>query len=392
MRSRTRPTWNAGSSIAAPSKLPKALGAALGGDHLGRILAGRHRRDPEPHPPVGRDLLGAEHRLLPCRIGVEGEDHLLDHPRQRRHLFCRDRRSHHPDRLLDPRLVQGEDVGVALDDDCPRRLCDRRLGEIDPVEHVALVEELGLGGVDVLGALVGAHRAAAEAEGAAAAVADREHDPGAEAVVLATSSPPLNEADGTELADLEPGALAADEDRVPGARRVSDSEPAQRLLLEAALGEVGARPPRLLGVPEVAGIEGGGAVEQLTERPSLLAAGLGLRVLALALELDPVAVGEQLDRLGEPEPLLLLDELDRVAADPAAEAVVELLLGVDRERRRALLVERAEADPAHPLARRSVWAETTSTMSAACLTRSRLSGEISAMVPRTSSPRARSAR
>ena len=86
------------------------------------------------------------------------------------------------------------------------------------------------------------------------------------------------------------------------------------------------------------------------EPAPLLAPRLRPRVLSLALQLDPVAVGEQLDRLGEAEPLLLLDELDRVAADPAAEAVVELLLGVDRERRRALLVERAEADPAGALA------------------------------------------
>src|SRR5680860_837239 len=68
---------------------------------------------------------------------------------------------------------------------------------------------------------------------------------------------------------------------------------------------------------------------------------LSLRILFLALQLDPVAVGEQLHCLGEAEPLLLFDELDRVAAHPAAEAVVELLLRVDREGRRALLVEGA---------------------------------------------------
>ena len=107
---------------------------------------------------------------------------------------------------------------------------------------------------------------------------------------------------------------------------------------------------RLLGLPEVGGVEARGAVEQLAEAASLLALGLGPRVLLLALQLDPVAVGEQLDRLGEAEPLLLLDELDRVAADPAAEAVVELFPGVDRERGRALLVEGTEADPARALA------------------------------------------
>ena len=147
-------------------------------------------------------------------------------------------------------------------------------------------------------------------------------------------------------ATSKPGPLAADQDRVPGTRRVADAEPFQGLLLEAALGKVGACLPRLLGVPEVAAVERGGAVQQLAELAPLLAAGLDLRVLLLALELDPVAVGQQLHRLGESEPLLLLDEFDRVAADPAAEAVVELLLRVDRERWGPLLVERAEAD--HP--------------------------------------------
>src|SRR5262249_18299401 len=61
-------------------------------------------------------------------------------------------------------------------------------------------------------------------------------------------------------------------------------------------------------------------------------------------------IGQPLDRLGEPQALLFLDELDRVAADPAAKAVVELFLRIDREGRRALLVKRAEPHPARALA------------------------------------------
>jgi hypothetical protein len=81
----------------------------------------------------------------------------------------------------------------------------------------------------------------------------------------------------------------------------------------------------------------------LLEAATALAFGLRPRVLLLALELDAIAVGQQLDRLGEVEPVLLLDELDHVAADPAAEAVVELLGRLDRKGRRALLVEGTEA-------------------------------------------------
>ena len=62
----------------------------------------------------------------------------------------------------------------------------------------------------------------------------------------------------------------------------------------------------------------------------------------LALQLDAIAVRQRLHGLAETEPFLLLHEPEHVAPRLAPEAVVELLPGVDRERRRALLVERAQ--------------------------------------------------
>jgi hypothetical protein len=63
----------------------------------------------------------------------------------------------------------------------------------------------------------------------------------------------------------------------------------------------------------------------------------------------PAAAREQLHRLEEPDLFRFLDELEHVPTDLAREAVVELTLGVDRERRRLLFVERAPAHevPAH---------------------------------------------
>ena len=111
----------------------------------------------------------------------------------------------------------------------------------------------------------------------------------------------------------------------------------------------------------------------------MLAFGLRPRVLLLALQLDPVAVGQHLDRLGEVEPVFLLDELEHVAADPAAEAVVELFGRLDRKRGRALVVERAEADTAGALAAQVGVGGDDLDDVGRLLTRSTLSGEISAI-------------
>ena len=76
------------------------------------------------------------------------------------------------------------------------------------------------------------------------------------------------------------------------------------------------------------------------------AALLRTRVVGLALDPHVEALRQQLHGLLEVERLGLLDELEGVAPLAAAEAVVELLLGIHGERRRALVVERAEPGPA----------------------------------------------
>ena len=83
-------------------------------------------------------------------------------------------------------------------------------------------------------------------------------------------------------------------------------------------------------------------------RPSLALLGDGDGVV---VDGEPGAGGKALDGVGEVEVLDLLHEADGVASGPAAEAVIQSLLAVDRERRRLLGVERAQPHPppAHPL-------------------------------------------
>ena len=158
--------------------------------------------------------------------------------------------------------------------------------------------------------------------------------------------PALRQPGGHELLRPEAVALGAHDHPVPRARRVAHAELAQHLLAEPATREVAARVLGLFRLPQIGGVEARGALEQREQALAPAAALLGARVLVLALELHAVALGEELHGLGEVERLGVAHERDRVALGLAAEAVVELVLAVDRERRRALVVEGAQAHPA----------------------------------------------
>src|SRR5438067_61955 len=70
--------------------------------------------------------------------------------------------------------------------------------------------------------------------------------------------------------------------------------------------------------------------------------GPALLLGVLGLELDSGVARQLLDRLAERLPLDLHDELDRVAARAAAEAMEHALVGIDAEAGRLLAVERAQ--------------------------------------------------
>ena len=94
--------------------------------------------------------------------------------------------------VVDAGEVAGHHVGVALDDHRLDGARDLAAGEVDAVEHLALLVERGLGGVEVLrlDPVVVEDPPRAEADGVAAGVADRPHQPAAEAVVAPTGRSP----------------------------------------------------------------------------------------------------------------------------------------------------------------------------------------------------------
>ena len=146
-----------------------------------------------------------------------------------------------------------------------------------------------------------------------------------------------------QLRVREPAAAEVLEERVPALRRVADAELLSGGAVEAAaVQEVaalgGARRQQLRAEELVGDLVG---VQEPLALAHLLPVGAGAAVLVAQLVADPG--GQLLHGLVEGGVVQLLHEGDDVAVLAAAEAVVAAHLGADGERRRALVVERAQA-------------------------------------------------
>ena len=242
-------------------------------------------------------------------------------------------------------MAQREHIGVALDDHGTLLLGDRRARAVEPVQHVALAKELSLGRVHVFCAhrIVLAQLARLEPEHAAAGICEWKQQAAGEVVVAAA----VDETGGGELLPRE-AALESLACERRAAERETEAVLAAHLLVQTAPGKVIARKRARLRVPEVPLVERRRCVEQLEEAFAPAAPRILLRRGLLVLDLHVEAVREPLDRAGEVQLLGLAHERDDIALRAAAEAVVELLDGVHRKARRALLVERTPPDVSRP--------------------------------------------
>jgi hypothetical protein len=158
------------------------LGRPAGERHVGGVLARRQRDDPQLQPPPGRHSRGTEHRALAGGVGVEREQDLRRQARELPDLLVRERRPHEPHGVAQPRLVERDDVRVALAEHDAPRPCRVRPRDVGAEDVAPFVEDRVVGRVEVLGLLVGPERSRAEAQDPPAAVAEWEDDPPAEPV------------------------------------------------------------------------------------------------------------------------------------------------------------------------------------------------------------------
>ena len=155
------------------------------------------------------------------------------------------------DGVLDVGQMAGDGVELPLADDDRLGVEDRPFGLVESVEHAAFAENRRLWGVDVFAALLllGEH-AAAETDHAALLVANRENEPSAKPIVVALVASD-GEASLLEERDVMFFRLGPVDGVVPLVRREADTEAPDRLVADAALGQV------------VAGGSGAGVIGQV---------------------------------------------------------------------------------------------------------------------------------
>ncbi len=296
---------------------------------------------------------GFEGGALAGLVAVEGEDDapvrglgVEQEPAQDADVLGAERGAAGGDRYGDAGEVAGHDVGVALHDDHAPGLGYLPAGQVDPVQHLGFLVQGRLGRVEVFRALVVLEElAGAEADGRARGVADGPDEAAAEPVDEAAAAAGFGQARAGQFLGGEAFGAQVLGEGVPGVGGVAAAEGVGGRAVEAAVGEEAAGDLGV-GFDQLAGVEGGGGGVGLQE--ALLEAGLVGRAAADA----PVDVligqfyagpgGEALDGLDEGEPVEFGEECDGVAADAAAEAVVDAAGGRDVEAGRAFVVERAQ--------------------------------------------------
>ncbi len=211
----------------------------------------------------------------------------------------------------------------------------------DVVERCAFVEERRLRRVQIFRGSVLLQRAAAEGDDAGAQIGDREHHAVAEAVERQRDVVAGNQQAGFHHV-LDRNAVRAEMflEREALVGRVAEAEFQLRRGIEAAVGEIAAR----LG----AGARGKRGLEELRRQlhdvVQRLAPGVAPFVFGRNLRQRHAGhLREPLDRFREADAFGFHDEIENAAVLLRGEIEPGLLLVVDEEGRRLLLVERREA-------------------------------------------------
>ncbi len=284
-------------------------------------------------------------------VAIEAEHHGIREAEQLLHVVRGAGRAQGGYRVRKTQLCERHHVHIAFGDQHVARVTNGVAGFEQAIEFMALAEYRGFGGVQVLGLLVAQH-AAPEADALALDVADREHDAVAKAVVTLAVGAILALAGDDKPRFHQQWIIVVRKhagQRTPALRGIAQAEVFCDLARESATLEVVDGPRCIL---QLLAIGLAGLFQHVGQRGLLLPL-LGrarpiLRAGLILRNLQPVVLGQVAYGLDKAHAGVFHQEVDGVAMLAAAEAVVELLGGADRERRRLLGVERAQSHEIGP--------------------------------------------
>jgi len=313
------------------------------------ILLFRQRHHADVHPLLEHHVDPPEGSLDARGITVVQDGDIRRKPSDEADLVLGEGGSRAGDDIPDSGLVHGEHVGIAFHEDAFVFLHDGVTGMVDPVEGGRFMVDVGFGRVDVLGGLgVAPEDAPAEADDPAREAVDGEHHPAGEAVGQPVG--PFDAQAGLEKELILVATLAGFRDeRVALLGRVAELEPVDDLAPEPAFLEI-AQPDvhALIGFEEHPDeIFPGKLVEDHHGLPVVLLLQLLGRLLGFD-DIDMIFFRQPAKGFGIAEVLVLHQEVDRVAALPASEALVDAPRRRHVKGGRFLVVERAEPDEVRP--------------------------------------------
>ena len=245
--------------------------------------------------------------------------------------------THGGDRVREAGLVERDRVEVPLDDHRDALLPDGGAGGVQGVEGRALVEECCSLRVDVLPALVGAHRPASESDDPAAAVLYWDDQPVPEPVEDA-SVIPADQARGDGLVVRVALLPEVADKSVPAVRGITQPKLFHRFRVDPPVGDVTGDFFAALGAPEgLAEVEMRGVVRGEEALLALLLGGV-----APARQLHSGTLGEDPQGFDGLDSVQLLEPGEDVPVFATTKTVIGPPIGVDGERGRLLRVKRTE--------------------------------------------------
>ena len=291
--------------------------------------------------PVERAVSGAE----AGPVAVETHHRLGPRPPDQLQLLLRQRRAKRGNGMTEARLAERDDIHIAFSHDQPAALAmaEGLARRLVTVQHVRLVEERRIAGIEVFRLGVGLQRPAAKGDDPAARVGDREHQPAAESVIGLPALVAFLDQAGFQQFSVGEAALMQMRPRAPPViGRIAQPVPAPAGCRQAPALQIGARPRPFRRAQPLLEI----GRRRLAGRLEAFAMVIFLDRLGGRLRQAHARLFRQfLDRFHEGEPFGLHHEADDIAAEPRREAFEDAFLVIDVEAGRLLIGEGRQADP-----------------------------------------------